>query len=128
MFGINVRVFGRDDQWVSAIIVAFFLVISGFYFWQRSITNSGIIDFEDLPSKRAVYLVDVNHASWVEFSNLPGIGEKLAKQIVHYRQEHGPFQSEEQLQDVSGIGQSKLDAMRPHIFVGSRKSGVLNED
>lgn len=126
MFGFKVRVFDRDDQIVSAIIVAVFLMIAGFYFWQRSVTNGGLIDFEDLPSKHAVYLVDVNNAGWTELSNLPGIGEKLAKQIVTHRQQFGPFVSKEQLQEVAGIGQSKLSAMLPHIFVSVQKRGESN--
>ena len=119
MFRFKVRVFDRDDQLVAGIIVVLFLLLSAFYFWQRSITNGGLINFEDMPSKRAVFLVDVNNANWAEFSNLPGIGEKLAKQIVLHRQQNGPFETKEEITEVTGIGQSKLESMRPHIFVGA---------
>ena len=108
---------GKDDQLITVLILVVFMISAGFFFWQRSITNNGLVDFEDLPALHAEYLVDINEADWPEFSNLPGIGEKLAKQIVQFREQNGPFRSPDDLIQVSGIGDSKLEGMLPHVVV-----------
>jgi competence protein ComEA len=59
--------------------------------------------------------LDVNTASAQELTELPGVGPSLAARIVEYRTENGPFQSVDDLQNVSGIGPSKFDKMLPYI-------------
>ena len=44
------------------------------------------------PEEVEVTLVDLNTAEAEELATLPGIGEGLAKRIVAYRTEHGPFE------------------------------------
>lgn len=58
-------------------------------------------------------LVNINVAGIDELCALPGIGPALASRIVEYRQLNGPFQSVEQLLEVSGIGPSKLKQIAP---------------
>ena len=43
--------------------------------------------------------------SWIR---LPGIGEVLAGRIIAYREANGPFETVEDLLEVSGIGEAKL--------------------
>lgn len=62
-------------------------------------------------------LVNINTASATELEALPGIGEVLAATIVAYRDEHGPFASVDQLEDVSGIGPSTLEEIRDLVTV-----------
>ena len=50
---------------------------------------------------------------------MPGIGEGLAKRIVAYRTEHGPFEGPEGLMEVSGIGEKKLEELRDYITVSN---------
>ena len=52
-------------------------------------------------------LININTASQAELEKLPGIGEKTAEKIIEYREENGPFQSIEDLKNVSGIGEAK---------------------
>ena len=108
----------RSHQLVAGIAVTLFLLASIFYFWQLSITNGGLIDFENIPSRSYSYEVDINSAAWAEFANLPGIGEKLAQQIVEYRARCGGFENKEQLLDVSGIGPAKYKNVLPYVVVG----------
>ena len=61
--------------------------------------------------------MDLNTAGVEELATLPGIGEGLAKRIVDYRTEHGPFESPEALMEVSGIGEKKLEELRDYITV-----------
>ena len=65
-----------------------------------------------------VFVIDINQASSEDFEKLPGIGPKLAQQIVAYRQKHGPFRRVEELMVIKGIGVKKWKALRPHVRVG----------
>ena len=67
------------------------------------------------PEKRPV---DVNTATAEELEELMGIGPVLAQAIVEYRSEHGPFESIDELLEVSGIGEAKLDNIRDDVTVG----------
>jgi len=61
--------------------------------------------------------VNVNTAAAEELETLPGIGAALARRIVEYRETHGPFETEEDLLEVSGIGEAKLAALEGRITV-----------
>jgi competence protein ComEA len=62
-------------------------------------------------------LVAVNQASASDLESLPGVGPVLAGRIVSHRDENGPFETPEDLLDVSGIGEAILARLRPLIRV-----------
>lgn len=62
--------------------------------------------------------VDINSATAEELESLMGIGPVLAQAIVDYRAEHGPFASVDELLEVSGIGETKLDNIRDDVTIG----------
>ena len=62
--------------------------------------------------------LNINTASEEELATLPGIGGVLAGRIVDYRTEHGPFEAEEDLLKVSGIGERKLAELDGRITAG----------
>ena len=53
-----------------------------------------------------------------DLQRLPGIGEKRAQAIVAWREEHGPFQSVDELVQVSGIGEKLLAGLRDYAAAG----------
>ena len=59
--------------------------------------------------------VDVNTAGLDELQRLTGIGPALAQRIIDYREEHGPFQSVEDLLEVKGIGEATLEKFREDV-------------
>lgn len=59
--------------------------------------------------------VDLNRAGLAELETLPGVGEVTAAAIVAYREERGPFTDVDDLLAVSGIGDAKLETLRPHV-------------
>lgn len=128
MFFPKIRGLQKSDQLIAGLGVSIFLASAVFYFWQRSITNGGLIEFEDLPSRQVSYVVDINAAPWPEFANLPGIGEKLARQIVSHREKFGPFDRVQQLTDIAGIGPAKLEAILPFLSLNDRKVEDVNEN
>jgi competence protein ComEA len=68
-------------------------------------------------SPSAPQLVDLNTASIADLDTLPGIGPATAQAIIDYRSQHGRFRSVDELLNVRGIGQAKLDELRPLVRV-----------
>lgn len=62
-------------------------------------------------------MVNVNTAGEEELTALPGIGPSLAGKIVEYREAHGAFAALEDLINVSGIGEAKLEELRDYAVV-----------
>lgn len=56
--------------------------------------------------------LNLNAATAPELEQLPGIGPSLAQSIIEYREQHGPFQSIDDLVQVPGIGPAKLEGLR----------------
>ncbi|MFN2540393.1 MAG: helix-hairpin-helix domain-containing protein, partial [Mycobacteriales bacterium] len=61
--------------------------------------------------------LDLNAATAQDFDALPGIGPVLADRIIAWRTEHGRFGSVDQLREVSGIGESKYQALKAKVRV-----------
>lgn len=61
--------------------------------------------------------IDLNTATAEQLEAIPGIGPVLAQRIVDYRQANGRFQSVDELLEVQGIGQKRLETMRPYVIV-----------
>ncbi|HEY8108541.1 MAG TPA: ComEA family DNA-binding protein [Patescibacteria group bacterium] len=62
-------------------------------------------------------LVDLNTADIEELDTLPGVGEATAEKIIDYREAFGPFGSVDDLLEVSGIGEAKLEKLRDKVTV-----------
>lgn len=62
-------------------------------------------------------LVNLNTADATTFENLPGVGPVLAERIVQWRTTNGPFRSVDELNEVSGIGDSIMGQIRPLVTV-----------
>jgi competence protein ComEA len=59
--------------------------------------------------------VDINRADAAELETLPGVGPVLAQRIATFREENGPFATIEDLLDVPGIGEAKLEGLRDAV-------------
>jgi competence protein ComEA len=59
--------------------------------------------------------VDINEADAAMLATIPGIGPGLAERIVAFRTSNGAFASVDELLDVSGITDRRLDAMLPYV-------------
>ena len=62
--------------------------------------------------------IDVNTADIYDLQRLPGIGETRARDIIAYREKHGPFQTVDELMEVSGIGPGILEGLREYASGG----------
>jgi len=66
---------------------------------------------------KAEAVININKANQEELMTLPGIGESTAKKIIDYRKENGNFKTIEDIQKVSGIGESKFNQIKARIRV-----------
>jgi competence protein ComEA len=62
-------------------------------------------------------VVDLNTATAEQLDTLPGVGPATATAILAYRDENGPFASVDDLLEVRGIGDAKLEQLRPLVSV-----------
>ena len=62
-------------------------------------------------------IVNINTASAEQLTQLINIGPSLAKMIVDYREEKGPFQSKEHIMRVKGIGVSVYEGIKDNITI-----------
>ncbi len=63
--------------------------------------------------------IDINTASVEALMALPGIKEAKAQAIVDYREQNGPFQTTDELMNVSGIGPVIYENVHDLITVGA---------
>ena len=62
-------------------------------------------------------LVNINTASATQLEQIPGIGAAFAQRIISYRDKQGLFKTVDELKNVSGIGDKKLESIRAYVCV-----------
>ena len=73
--------------------------------------------FEENRTKKTQ--VDLNTATAEELEELPGIGPKLAQQIIQYRQAR-PFSSARDVLKIKGFGKVRYENLRPYLLVNGK--------
>lgn len=72
---------------------------------------------EEVTDPEAAALVNINTAALEVLEALDGISGEAATAIIERREEYGPFQSIDELTEVSGISTADLDGIRGQITV-----------
>ena len=67
---------------------------------------------EDIEGK-----ANINTASAAQLALLPGVGDKLATEIINYRTAKGNFKTIEDIKKVSGIEDKKFEKMKNNIAI-----------
>lgn len=62
-------------------------------------------------------LVNINTATAAQLEQIPGIGAAFAQRIISYRDKQGSFKTIDELKNVSGIGDKKLESIRAYVCV-----------
>lgn len=114
-------IIAKSEKILLAVTAAFLCLLLILFFRDRAALSApGVTVEEGTEAAQETFLpdvtpLDINAAGEEELTSLPGIGPALARRIVEYRAEHGPFASVEDLVEVSGIGTSKLAALEGWI-------------
>lgn len=120
------------DQRVLGALTAAALLLMGWHWARLSHWGHGSVEVRRFEAQRANYRIDINHAHWVQWAQLEGIGPALSRRIVEDREHNGPFASIDALQRISGIGPKTLERIRPHLQcrecerISARRSGPVN--
>ena len=61
--------------------------------------------------------IDINTADPQQLQSLSGIGPHLARRIVEYRDQHGPFSSPGDITSVPGIGEKTYQRLQDRITI-----------
>ena len=109
----------RDDRLVIGILLGASLVLLGAHWVQLSGCGTHPIEIDRVPRRPADFQLDLNTATWIEFSQLEGIGPTLAQRIVEDRRRNGRFGHVEDLQRVHGIGPRTFARLKPWIRIGN---------
>lgn len=111
----------KHDQLFVGVFAAVFLMLSGYHWATLGGWGMRPIEIDRLPARQYDFRIDINSASWVEWTQIEGIGEVTAQKIVDDRQANGPFRSVKDLLRVKGIGPKILEKMRPFLRVSSEQ-------
>lgn len=126
------------EKVLLGITVVFLVFLTGFYLGRNQNTDTLTIrtersdtaaatssDESDVQADQASdasesspsFPININRASSVDLTTLPGIGDVLASRIVEYRRTKGLFTSIEDIMNVSGVGEAKFEAIKDYITV-----------
>ena len=109
----------RTDQLVVGTLLVALVVLLTVHWLRLSRWGTVSIELTSQQPREYFYSLDINTASWVEWAQLDGIGEKLAKRIVADREERGPFRDASDVGRVRGIHARQLETMKPFLRGGS---------
>jgi competence protein ComEA len=109
-------------EWILLALTGVFLCVLLILFFQDRIRmeEAGVETEIEVPQEEILpdlSPLDLNTATQEELAQLPGIGEELARRIVEHREANGPFETIEELMEVSGIGEGKFADLEGRITV-----------
>lgn len=81
------------------------------------LSGGKVVNYDAAPFRPVQFRVNLNDATWPELSQLPGIGETLARRIVASREHDGPFRTIDDLRRVPGVGSHTLSQIRPYLEI-----------
>lgn len=106
-----------------AIFLCFVIFIAGMYYGRINISSGTVVTQNKAEVTAPVIQtvdgkIDLNTITAAQLCYIPGVGEVTAQRIIEYRQENGPFQAIEDLDNVEGIGAKKVEQLSVYLYVG----------
>ena len=114
----------ENNDWLVWLIVSMLgiLVVATAVFenidrYELNVQQTISKPIEGVSGLTAQGLVNINTADSATLMTVDGIGTTLAQRIIDYREEHGEFQSVDELIEVKGIGEKTLEKIRRYLGV-----------
>lgn len=82
---------------------------------ETSDNEEPVVQPEQEEIKASTEKININTATSTDLQSLKGIGEVYARRIIEYRVQNGGFDSINELVNVKGIGEKRLENIRPYI-------------
>lgn len=125
----------QNLSFLLIITIAFVGFTAGFFFGRNQEQNSlhisvspsaltqpiettSTLEVPEETTQAVQFPISINTADKADFMALPGIGEVLALRIIAYREEHGSFTYLEELMNVEGIGEGRMEEIMEYITIG----------
>jgi len=105
----------RNRKMTMLFCVLFFGLVVSQYLW-RHFERPVPLDWQRGEAFEAFH-VDVNTATWVDWMQLPGIGQTMANRIITDRQINGPFSTIEDITRVKGIGPRTFEDIKRWLTI-----------
>ncbi len=90
---------------------------------ERSLDRETIRRTAERLTDLARHPLDVNHATAADLSVIPSLSPSLARRLVQYRKEHGPFSQIRAITAVEGIDARRLQSLRPYLKAKRSSTG-----
>lgn len=84
------------------------------------IKSDGRLNLIEMKSSKKLVLdipININRATSMDLMMVPGIGEKTAERIVHFRRQSGGFKRIEDLMRIRGIKEKKFEKLRRYFCI-----------
>jgi competence ComEA-like helix-hairpin-helix protein len=85
--------------------------------WAPSIISEEVTAPVEVPEELVSVKVDLNAASLAQLEKIPGIGFILAQNIVSYRDSSGPFQSVDELENITDLPPEIVEDLKNYLSV-----------
>ena len=106
----------RSDQLAVGAVVIVALTWLAVYWYLYGRSGGRLIEIDRAEALESTFQIDINTADWIEFAQLPRIGETMARRIIESRAQDGPFKKHEDLCRVRGIGPKTLEQIEGHLL------------
>lgn len=110
---LDVQEFLRVRNRSMAIVLFLGIAIYSFAYVSDSIKK------KQLEFDTSRFVVDLNHASHAELNLLPGVGPKLADEILNLRASQGGFSSVDEISKIRGIKGARFAALKKYLVVSA---------
>lgn len=124
--GLKLVLRAANQAAVAGLMLAALVGMGVYWIVQGGLTG-GLIEIDRAPPLVARFQVDVNSAGWPELSQLPDVGETLARRIVESRDADGRYGDLNDLLRVNGIGPRTLERMKPYLLPMPDQDEVASE-
>ncbi len=109
----------RPERSVLIVLAMIFLfgLVGHYLLKMRFFSNA----FNVLDSDKIFPRLDLNRVAYEDLLPLPGIGPQMARRIIAYREENGPFAAIEEIKSIPGIGEKNYRTLKIFFFIRQKR-------